>query len=91
MNKFAGGPEATSGPVRLTSEVSGRTIPEAGGRAIPEANGRAIPEAEVQLLPPRLSAVLTQLRLARQQLSAGRRQNKVYSTCTVRNLHNNHA
>ena len=31
----------------------------------------------MQLLPPRLSAVLAQLRLARQQFSAGKRQNKV--------------
>jgi hypothetical protein len=51
---------------------------ELGGKAFPEVQGaRLITEAEVQLLPPRLSAVLAQLRLARQQFPAGQRQNKV--------------
>ncbi len=59
-------------------EAGGRMFYEPGGKPFPEAQGaRLITEAEVQLLPPRLSAVLAQLRLARQQFSAGKRQNKV--------------
>ncbi len=69
------GHAASEGVVQL---ASGRSVPEQNGRPVPEAAiGRVVPEAEVQLLPPRLSAVLTQLRQARQQLPAGRRQNKV--------------
>jgi hypothetical protein len=63
-------------------DESGRITSEFGSRAksAVEANVRMISEAEVQFLPPRLSAVLAQLRAARRQLVAGKRQNKVLYT-----------